>query len=136
MSSKSSVKPGSKGLPAVKTKPEAKSERVPNVAETVAAEDNAAQAGSVKMRDLLARVVEATGAKKKDAKGIVEATLVALGAALAKGEDLNLPGVGKVRVAKSLDRDGRALMTLKVRGNGAVKQKQAKEALADPEEAV
>lgn len=140
MSTKSKPKAGPKGIPAPK----------PRIAETAILSadqgDTAALAApeadetdkgaGLKLRELVSRVVDATGAKKKDAKTVVEATLVQLGEALAKGEELNLPGVGKVRVARSVDKDGRAMMTLKVRSPGAGKKKEPKEALAESEEAV
>ncbi len=134
MSSKPTSKPGPKGIPAPKSKVVA--ETAADATDATATEGGAERAVSLKLRELVERVAETTGAKKKGVKEIVEATLTALGDALAKGEELNLPGVGKVRVAKSVDREGRSMMTLKVRGNGAPKQKQPKEALADAEEAV
>ena len=137
MTSKPTPKPGPKGIPA--PKPKVVAEAVP-AAVAVDAEKRpeaaADRAGALKLRELVERVAEATGGKKKGVKEIVEATLTTLGAALAKGEELNLPGVGKVRVAKTADKEGRSLMTLKVRGTGAPKPKVAKEALAEPEEAV
>jgi len=133
MSSKATPKPGPKGIPA--PKPQVVAEALtPDVPAGKA--DGAERAGALKLRELVGRVVDATGGKKKGVKEIVEATLTALGAALAKGEELNLPGVGKVRVAKSADREGRAMMTLKVRASGAPKPKAPKEALAEAQEAV
>jgi nucleoid DNA-binding protein len=70
---------------------------------------------SFKMRMLVDQVVKATGAKKKGVKDVVEATLSRIGEALARGDELNLPGFGKVRVVKSDARDGTAIMTLKLR---------------------
>ena len=137
MSSKPAAKPGPKGIPAPKPKVSAPSAAAaPAEPTTGAAEAGAARAPSLKLRALVDRVVDATGGKKKGVKEVVEATLAALGDALAKGEELNLPGVGKVRVAKSADKEGRAMMTLKVRGTGTPKPKQAKEPLAEAEEAV
>ncbi len=91
---------------------------------------------ALKLRELVNRVAEATGGKKKGVKEIVEATLAQLGAALDKGEELNLPGVGKVRVARLADKDGRSMMTLKVRGIGTPRKKEQTEALAEADEAV
>ena len=137
-------KTGPKGIPAPKAKPAAAT-ATPDVAAQVTQADaeTGAEAGpeggptsALKLRELVGRVVEATGGKKKGVKEIVEATLTQLGEALAKGEELNLPGVGKVRVARSIDRAGRTMMTLKVRGNGAAREKQPKEALAEADEDV
>ena len=134
MSSKPTPKPGPKGIPA--PKPKVVAEPAAELPEAVAVEAGTDRAVALKLRELVGRVVEVTGGKKKGVKEIVEATLTALGDALAKGEELNLPGVGKVRVAKSVDREGRSMMTLKVRGTGTPKAKEPKEALADAEEAV
>jgi len=134
MSSKPTPKPGPKGIPA--PKPKVVAEPAAELPEAVAVEPGADRAVALKLRELVGRVVEVTGGKKKGVKEIVEATLTALGDALAKGEELNLPGVGKVRVAKSVDREGRSMMTLKVRGTGTPKPKEPKETLADAEEAV
>ena len=87
----------------------------------------------LKIKDLVARVAEATGGKKKGVKEMVEATLAVLGDSLAKGEDLNLPGLGRTRVARSTEKDGAALMTLKVR-RGPHRKKEEKEPLAEEEE--
>lgn len=137
MSTKPAAKSGPKGIPAPKKK--ASPEKAAEVAEAATDEAEDAEAGkgaALKLRELVGRVVEASGAKKKDARTVVEATLEQLGAALLKGEELNLPGVGRIRVIKTMDKNGISLMTLKVRGAGAVKKKQPKEALADAEEAV
>lgn len=87
----------------------------------------------LKIKDLVSRVAGTTGGKKQNVKEIVEATLAALGDALAKGEDLNLPGLGRTRIARTAEKDGASLMTLKVR-RGAHKKKEAKEPLAEDED--
>lgn len=74
---------------------------------------------SFKMRMLVDQVVKATGSRKKGVKDVVEATLSRIGEALARGDELNLPGFGKVRVVKTDARDGTAVMTLKLRQGGA-----------------
>lgn len=140
MAARPAPKTGPKGIPAPKPRA-AKATAAPAPETTEAEAEATAEAmeksgGALKLRELVARVVEATGAKKKGARELVEATLVQLGEALAKGEELNLPGVGKVRVARSGDKEGRSVMVLKVRGAGAAKKKEPKEALAETEEAV
>ncbi len=52
----------------------------------------------IKLKDLLEQVVKATGSKKKAVKETVTATLEALGAALSRGDGLNLPSLGKAQV--------------------------------------
>ena len=141
MSSTPTAKPGPKGIPAPKPKlapkPAPAAKDIASKVETAVATDiGTDRAAALKLRELVTRVTETTGGKKKGVKEIVEATLTALGDALAKGQELNLPGVGKVRVVKSVDREGRSMMTLKVRGTGTPKPKQPKEALAEETEAV
>ncbi len=92
----------------------------------------------LRLKELVDRVVAATGGKKKDVKGLVEATLLQMGAALQKGESLNLPTFGKVRIARQSKEEGGA-MTLKLRqggggGGGKGKGKAEKEALAEAED--
>lgn len=67
--------------------------------------------GSLKLKDLIDQVAEATGQKKPEAKRVIEATLTALGEALATGKSLAIPPLGKLRVVKNR---GSAL-TLKLR---------------------
>ena len=93
------------------------------VVEPAPAQDAAANA--VKLKDLVDSVAAATGGKKPDVKKTVEATLAALGEALATGKALTVPPLGKLRVVKN---KGPAL-TLKLRlADGA---KAAGLALAD-----
>lgn len=99
-------------------------------AEETAAEETAAKAveptgGSMKLKDLVDSVAAKTGGKKPDVKAAVEATLAAMGEALASGKALAVPPLGKLRVVKT---KGPAL-TLKLRvAEGA---KAAGLALAD-----
>ncbi len=84
--------------------------------------------GVFKLRDLIDNVATATGGKKPEVKKAVEATLAALGEALATGKALTVPPLGKLRVVKN---KGPAL-TLKLRlADGA---KAAGLALADDRE--
>lgn len=141
MATKPTPKSGPKGIPAPKPKHTSAlaatpAREVTPALHTTAADGGADRAAALKLRELVTRVTDATGGKKKGVKEIVEATLTALGDALAQGQELNLPGVGKVRVAKSVDREGRSMMTLKVRGTGTPKPKDAKQALAEAGEAV
>lgn len=60
---------------------------------------------SIGKRELIDRVVEASGIKKKSAKPVVEAMLKELGDALSRGENLNLQPFGKgiVKSHKNLE---------------------------------
>lgn len=84
--------------------------------------------GGLKTRDLIDAVVSETGAKKPEVKKIVEATLAAIGRALATGQNLTVPPLGKLRVAK----DNGVALTLKLRL--ADEAKAAGLALADEDE--
>ncbi|MBL9073241.1 HU family DNA-binding protein [Tabrizicola sp.] len=86
-----------------------------------------ASGGTMKLKDLIEAVASATGGRKPEVKAAVEATLAALGEALASGKALAVPPLGKLRVVKT---KGPAL-TLKLRRAEA---KPAGLALADSEE--
>ena len=66
---------------------------------------------TIRMKELVELVTTATGGKKSDVRRTVEATLAALGSALAVKAALNVPPLGKLRVAKSAD----GVLTLKLR---------------------
>ncbi len=73
-------------------------------------------AAQLKKPEFLERVIARTDVKKRDAKPAIETALAVLGEALAAGEDVNLPPLGKLRVVRSKDLDGGAqVMTLKLR---------------------
>lgn len=65
----------------------------------------------LRLKDLVEMVAQKTGGKKADLKPTVEAVLEAIGVALATGKDLNVPPLGKLRVAKNQP----PVMTLKLR---------------------
>ena len=111
-------------------------------AETEPAVAKAAPGPGLRLKQLVDRVVAATGGKKKGVKDIVEATLAQMGTALQQGEALNLPAFGKLRVVRSGAESGGA-MTLKLRqvtaggasaGRGGGKSKGGNEALAQAED--
>lgn len=87
-----------------------------------------AKTGTLKLKELIELVAKSTGSRKPEVKATVEATLTALGEALATGRSLAVPPLGKLRVVKT---KGPAL-TLKLRlADGA---KAAGLALADGDE--
>lgn len=90
----------------------------------------AARGPSLRIRDLVTRVTEATGGKRKDVKEMVEATLKALGDAMAAGEDMNLPGFGRTRITRSAEKDGASHLTMKVK-RGPHRTKHVDEPLAE-----
>jgi hypothetical protein len=107
---------------------------------TVVGEDDETANGKVagpglRLKELVDRVVAATGGKKKGVKEVVEAALLQMGEALQRGESLNLPAFGKLRVARASTEDGGA-MTLKLRQGppAGAKGKAAKDAIADSDD--
>ncbi|MEO6300762.1 MAG: HU family DNA-binding protein [Paracoccaceae bacterium] len=106
----------------------------------VAVEGEAKVVGAgLRLKDLVDRVVAATGGKKKGVKEIVEATLTQMGDALQRGETLHLPNFGKARVAKAGTVGGGAMTVKLRRGTGegakgkgsAAMSSEDKDALAD-----
>lgn len=73
-------------------------------------------AGLMKKPELLDAVVARTNLKKRDVKPAVEAALAVISEALVRGDDVNLPPMGKLRVVKSKPLDaGAHVLTLKLR---------------------
>jgi len=97
-----------------------------------------ADAPALRKKEFLQRILTVTGAKKKDAQGIMEATLKVLGDALSRGESLALPGLGKARVGRQVDKTGGEMLVVKLRRGGAPKpgaaRKIADETLAEADE--
>jgi nucleoid DNA-binding protein len=94
-----------------------------------------AKGATLRMKDLVAQVTEASGGKKKGVKEIVEATLEALGTALAKGDAINLPGFGRAKVAHAEDKGAGKPMTIKLKSQSAAKVKKGgPKPLADDDE--
>ena len=54
----------------------------------------------LKKKDFMTRATERSGIKKADAKAAIDATLSVLAEALAKGEEIILPPLGKLKVAR------------------------------------
>lgn len=80
-----------------------------------------AKGSTLRKKDLIDRVVQVSGAKKKDTRDIVEAVLAVLGDALAAGETLALPPFGRARVNKHRDLDSGEMLTVKLRRAGPAK---------------
>lgn len=93
----------------------------------------------VKKKDFIERVVAVSGAKKAVARDLTEAVLQVLGEALSKGEGLILPPLGKLRVAKSVDKSGAEVLQIKLKRPGPESgskkaEKTAEDPLAEPQE--
>ncbi|EKD60158.1 MAG: hypothetical protein ACD_54C00909G0002 [uncultured bacterium] len=91
----------------------------------------------LRLKDLIERVASASDQNKKDVRLIVEATLAELARALETGESLNLPPLGKIRIANQRSDEAGLMMTLKLRRNTEKKpgKNDDKEALAEASEA-
>ena len=124
-------------IAAVPSVPESAAQAAPEPAVVVASASPAsdATAPQLKVKDLIDRVCTRSGVKRKDAKGVIEATLAVLGDALAKGEHLNLPGLGKAKVSRQKDTAGGEMLIVKIkRGGDKAPKKDDKEALAEAED--
>lgn len=66
-------------------------------------------------KELIDRVVDASGIKKKDAKPVIEAMLKELGDALSRGETLNLQPFGKGIVKTRKDLENAEIVELRLR---------------------
>ena len=109
---KPETKPEAKAKPAAKPKAKPAPEAAERPALRVVEDDAAADAaGTMRLKDLIYQVSQATNGKKTDVKPVIEAVLTALGTALATGKSLTIPPLGKLRVVKN---KGPAL-TLKLR---------------------
>lgn len=127
---KAAAKPA--GKPAAKTAP--KAEKTPKPERAAKPEASKPTAGAtLKARDLIARVAEATGGKVKDVKPMVEATLAELGKSLDAGETLVLPPLGRLRITPAKTEGAAGPMKLKLKRGGAAgaKKNPEKEALAE-----
>lgn len=87
----------------------------PVPAEPVAAADAAQIAQALRKPDFIDRVVERSGAKKRDVKPIMEAALALLGETLERGEDLNLPPLGKIKVVRQKSAENAEVVTCRLR---------------------
>lgn len=69
----------------------------------------------VQKKDFVERVLAATGARKAEARPIIEATLAQLGDILSAGETLAVPPLGRCRVSLEKDARGGDVITLRLR---------------------
>ncbi len=72
-------------------------------------------AGLVKKPELVDRIVAETGMKKKDVKPVVEATLAVIARTLIKGEELQVPPLGKVKINQVKDIANATILKVKIR---------------------
>jgi DNA-binding protein HU-alpha len=93
--------------------------------------DTEYKADIIKIKDMLTAVVQKTGAKKKDAKDVVDAFLGEMAKAMGAGKSLALPPLGNIRVVKSQDKGNLSMLVLKLRMGSAG---DAKDTLAQDDE--
>ncbi len=116
---KTSAGTAAKLAPKSSEDPAAKAKAVPAAEVPSATVEGAAAAVEkasveLKLRDLVGKVVATTGVKKPQVRSTIDAVLKELGAALAAGQVLNLPGLGKARVVRAAEVPG-GVMTIKLR---------------------
>ena len=92
----------------------------------------------LRKKEFLERVHAETGARKRDVREIVEATLKHLGQALANGETLALSPLGKVRVNRQMDKGDAEMLIVKIRRDaerpGKNDEQTSEEGLADTDD--
>lgn len=86
---------------------------------------------TMRKKDLLNRVAERAAVKRPEAKAAMEATLDVLGEAIAAGEDINLPGLGRIKVTRHKDAPNATVYFTRIR-----QPLPAAEPLADPDDNV
>jgi len=84
---------------------------------------------TLRKKDLVERVCDQSGLKKKEVKPVVEATLKVLGDALQAGSALAIPPLGKARVNKQTGSTGDEVLVVKLRRPPPAPQRDAE----DPE---
>ncbi len=73
-------------------------------------------AGQMKKPAFLDQAVARSGVKRRDAKPAIEAALNELAEALLRGDEINLPPLGKLKVVKTKDlSEGAKALTVKLR---------------------
>ena len=70
---------------------------------------------AVRRKEMVERIVAATGKKPNEIKSVLDGVLVELGKALSAGESLNLHPLGKVSVNRQKKFDNREVLVCKIR---------------------
>ena len=69
----------------------------------------------MRRKDMLDRVANRSGMKKKDIRPVLDAVLSEIAEALAKGQDVNLPPLGKLKVRKVKQQENAQVTILRLR---------------------
>ena len=86
-----------------------------NIEQPASGADDVEIVKSMGKKELIDRVVAASGIKKKDAKPVIEAMLKELGDALSRGENLNLQPFGKGIVKSHKNLENAEVVELRLR---------------------
>ncbi|WP_136637505.1 HU family DNA-binding protein [Pseudooceanicola onchidii] len=70
---------------------------------------------TLKLRELVEVAAGSGDLKKPAAKAAIESALAVLGTALAQGREVNLPGLGKVKIKRSQLKNGQRITELRLR---------------------
>jgi hypothetical protein len=84
-----------------------------SAAESAAKEGAAADV--LRLRELVARVAERADVRRPVARTVLAAALDEIGAALSRGQALNLPPLGRAKVNRQTERGGAEVLVVKLR---------------------
>ncbi|UYV39082.1 HU family DNA-binding protein [Rhodobacteraceae bacterium D3-12] len=70
---------------------------------------------TLRKKEFIELVTEKAGIKRRDAKAALEAALEVLGEAIADGQEINLPGFGKLKVTRSKTLSNGKVFTTRIR---------------------
>lgn len=114
---------------------DAQADMAADEADSLPAEDGGASL-VVRKKDFVERVALAAGVKKGKVRDVTEAVLQVLGEALANGESLAIPPLGKLRVTKHAGKDGDLLQIKlkRIEAGGKKGEKTDEAPLAEAEE--
>ena len=68
----------------------------------------------LRMRDVIERVMDRSGMKKGEARSAIEASMAVLADAIERGEDLDLPDLGKLKLQREKVTDTGGVYTLRL----------------------
>ena len=121
-----------KATPDTTSNPEPTPPRAAKPTPAVVSDTSVTVAGAeLRKKELVEKVVERSGIKKKDAKPVIEAMMDILGEAIAEGRELNLQPLGKIKQQRRKETDTSRVTVAKIR-----QSKTVFPALDNPKESV